>query len=323
MRQDEIKRFNDKGIFLGDSYSSPNIGIPGGILSQISTEYIESIFAKRSAVEVAGSQKKVINWYDEEYLNPNIEPTGQTTPYGDFSQAKTAGINLNFDKYGHYRFSTGVTIGNLEELQLAEAKVNAYERQFGAALTSLEIERNRAGFYGFIDNTANKFLTYGILNNPFMPSWETAPKAFTAMTYDEVTQFFATAIAKLTKQTGGNIDGNSKIRVALASDKNAYLDGVTSTYGVSVKANLKTNYPNLEFVGAPELNGAYNNLDCIYFIGESMAGGVAETMFLGYSEIARSENMVIETKFRKTEISSGTVGLVLNKPLFVLRYAGI
>ena len=323
MRIQDIKKFNDKGIFLGDSYTAANIGIPGGILSQISPEVVEAIFAKRSAVEVAGTQKKVIDWGDEEYFNPMLETTGKTTAYGDYSQAEVAGLNLGFDKYGHYRFSVGVTIGNLEEEQFAKAKINGYERKFGAAFNATEIERNRAGFFGYISNSSNTFLTYGILNNPQLPAWETASKTFDAMTYDEIMNFFANAVATLTTQTGNNINVNSKIRVCIASDKFAFLTGLVTQYGFSALDGLKKAYPNMEFVSVYEFNRAYNNLDAIYFIGESMAGGVAETMFLGYSELAKSENMVIETKFRKTEISSGMVGLVLNKPLFVLRYAGI
>ena len=41
------------------------------------------------------------------------------------------------------------------------------------------------------------------------------------------------------------------------------------------------------FVPAIEFDGAYLGENVIYFIGESMAGGLEDTTKLGYSEIAR------------------------------------
>lgn len=323
MRIQDISILQDKGILTGDSFTAPNIGMPGGILTQISNEVIEAIFSARTAVEVAGTQKKVIEWSDEEFMPPMLEPTGQTTPYGDFSQAQVVGLNLGFENYKHYRFSVGVTVGNLEEQQFAKAKINMYERKYGAAFEALEIERNRANFYGFIDNTSGNYLVYGLLNDPKLPAWDASAKTFDAMTYAEIMAFFGNAVANLTSKTGNNINVNSKIRVAIASNKFAYLASFVTEFGYSALEGLKKAYPNMEFVSVFEFEKAYNNLDCIYFIGESMAGGVAETLYLGYSELARSENMVMETKFRKTEVSSGMTGAIINKPLFIARYSGI
>ena len=135
--------------------------------------------------------------------------------------------------------------------------------------------------------------------------------------------FFAGAISQLTTQTGNNINVNSKIRVAIASNKFAYLSGLVTEFGYSALDGLRKAYPNMEFISVYEFEKAYNNQDVIYFLGESMAGGVADTLYLGYSELARQSNLVIQEEFRSQQISSGTIGAVINKPLFVLRYNNI
>lgn len=321
----DIRILNDKGILrsVNDSYSLPNIGLPNGILAQMNSEVIEAIFAKRSGEEVAGNRKKVIDWADEAYFQPSLETTGQTTPYGDFAQVKVVGINPNFEQYGHYRFSARMTIGSLEEEQLAKAKINVFDRKMGAVMEALEIEANRTAFNGFIDNTSGKFLVYGLLNNPTLPNWTASAKTFDNMTYAEIMAFFAGAISQLTTQTGNNINVNSRIRVAIASNKFAYLSGLVTEFGYSALDGLRKVYPNMEFISVYEFEKAYNNQDCIYFIGESMAGGVADTLYLGYSELARQSNLVIQEEFRSQQVSSGTIGAVINKPLFVLRYNNI
>lgn len=190
-------------------------------------------------------------------------------------------------------------------------------------MEALEIEANRTAFNGYIDNTSGKFLVYGLLNDPRLPAWEASAKTFDAMTYAEIMAFFASAIAKLTTQTGNNINVNSKIRVAIASNKFAYLSGLVTEFGYSALDGLRKAYPNMEFVSVYEFEKAYNGQDAIYFIGESMAGGVAETLFLGYSELARMSNLVIQEEFKSQQVSSGSVGAVVTKPLFILRYNNI
>lgn len=327
MTNNEILSLNKKGLFrvqdAAPMFSTNNVNFPAGLLAQLSPVVVENILSKRSGEEVAGSRRKVLDWADEDFYIPLIERTGETTPYSDFGQSRVAGINPTFERGGHYRFSVSLNIGNLEEEQLAKAKINAYDYKMSAAGEALEVEANRAAFEGYISNSSNAYLCYGILNHPNLPAYTAASKQFSAMTYDELMAFFAAAIAKLTTQTGNQINVNSKIRVAIASDAFAYLAGLVTTFGYSALEGLKKAYPNMEFVSTYEFNGAYNSQNVIYFIGESAAGGVAETLELGYSELMRQSNVVVEHEFRSQQISSGVTGAIVYKPLFIVRYNNI
>ena len=77
------------------------------------------------------------------------------------------------------------------------------------------------------------------------------------------------------------------------------------------------------FVSAIELDNANNNQNVIYFIGESMAGGIEETTKLGYSELALMGNVVNTDYGFSQAVSAGTCGALVLKPLFVVRYTNI
>ncbi|WP_265604348.1 hypothetical protein, partial [Campylobacter jejuni] len=100
---------------------------------------------------------------------------------------------------------------------------------------------------------------------------------FSAMTWQEVMAFFAGAISKLVTQSGNNINGKSNIRCVLSATAFTTLQSKYTDLGISVYETLQKTYPNMYFVSAIEFVKAYNNQDVIYFIGESMAGGIAET----------------------------------------------
>lgn len=326
MTNTELKRFQDKSILTQDAlspFTPNNVGFPAGILTQLSIDTILNILSVRSAEKIVENRTKVLDWADEDFYLPLVERTGQTTPYSDYGQTRVVGLNTSFNQYKHYRFSSRLTIGSLEEEQFAKAKINAYELKMGAVMEALEVEANRASFHGYIDNSTNEYLIYGLLNNPQLNAFEVADKTLDNMDYGEIMKFFAEAIAKLTAQTGNNINPDTKIKVAIASNKYAYLVGTITEYGYSIMEALNKAFPNMEFISAYEFVGAYNNQDVIYFIGESFAGGTEKTFDLGYSELFKQSNIVVGEEFRSQQVSSGITGAILYKPLFVLRYTNI
>lgn len=321
----DLRKFQDKGYLTQDAlpFTPNNVGLPAGILTQLSTETILNILSERSAEKITGSRTKVLDWADEDFYLPLIERTGQTTPYSDFGQARVAGINTNFNRHGHYRFSSRLTIGNLEEEQLSKAKINAYELKVSAVMEALEVEANRAAFEGYADNTSGQYLVYGILNNPNLPAFQASAKTIDNMDFDEIMAFFGGAVAQLTSQTGNNINPNTKIKAAISARRFAYLSSVVTTFGYSVKEAIEKAFPNIEFVSVFEFESANNGQDVIYFIGESFAGGTEKTLDLGFSELFRQSNIVLGEEFRSQQISSGVVGAILYKPTFIVRYTNI
>lgn len=333
LKNNEIKALQAKGFFNDEmavtfkdampTLTAQNIGMPAGILTALNPQVVESILAYRTGDLALGKREKVLDWADEKYYTPIVEKIGQTTPYSDFGMPLTSGINANFNEVGHYRFTAEFNHGNLESAQYQKARIDYTSLLLSATTEALAVELNRVAFNGYIENSSNAYVCYGLLNNPELPNYEAASKTFSTATWEEIMAFFSNAIIKLQTQTGNNINGDSKIRVVIASSAYATLKSKYTQLGVSVYETLKTNYPNMEFISAIEFDSAYNSQNVIYFIGESTAGGITETTKLGYSEFGLAGNVVQNRNSYSQSISAGSVGALIFKPSFIVRYNNI
>ena len=315
-----------RGIFTdGQATITPNnIGLPAGLLTALSPQIVENVMNYRTADEVLGGRAKVVDWADTEYILPFIERTGQTTPYGDFAQPKTSGVNTSFNRSGHYLFTAKYLYGDREAEQYSRARIDYATVCLSAATEAIAIELNRSAMEGYILNTSGTYLCYGLLNNPNLGNYEAGIDfSDAATTWQDIMGFFATAVQALVTQTGNNINGQSNIRVAISATAFARLQSIHTDLGVSVYKQIKDTYPGMNFVPAIELDNAHLGENVIYFIGESMAGGLADTTKLGYSEIARMGRVVQGDYSFSQAISAGTVGAIVYKPFMIKRYSGV
>lgn len=317
------------GVKLQDApagFSPTNVNMPAGILSQVSVNVVENILQYRAGDEALGGRQKLLDFYQQEYYIPLVERLGSSVPYNDYDDAISAGINLTFDKTGHYRFSNNIVVGELEEAQLSAANVNARDYITSASAEALMIEFNRVAFNGYVDNSG-KNLVYGLLNNPSLNNYENSTKKFSAMTWEEVVTFFSNAMAKIRTQSGNNIQRGSKLRAIVSAKAFDYLRLKYTNLGVNVLTEIQKSMETIgvefKIISAIELDNAYANQDVIYFILENNLGGVSDTTTLGYSEIARMGNVVVGSSYTMQKMSVGTTGAVVFKPAFVVRYTNI
>lgn len=325
-----VRKINELG-YLRQADAMPNItpnniGMPAGILSQVSVEVAETILAYRSGDEALGGRKKLLDWEQQDYYLPLVEKTGSVEPYSDFDDSVASGLNVTFGRTGHYLFSTSYNVGEREAMQLAQGNINSDNYLISASLEALAVELNRVAFNGYVNNNGS-FLVYGLLNNTFLNNYETADKKFSAMTYQECVAFFAKAIAKLRSQTGNNIQRGSKLRVVVASNAFDALALKFTDLGVDAITALINKFKELDveitITPAIELDNANANQDVIYFILENSQGGISDTTTLGYSEIGRMSNVVLGTTYKQQKVSAGTTGAVIYKPSYIVRYTNI
>ena len=328
----ELKALQAKGFFNSESnvfsdamptFTAQNIGMPAGILTALNPQAVENILALRTGDLALGKREKLLDWADEKYFTPMIERTGQTTPYSDFGMPLVSGLNANFNETGHYRFTAKYQHGNLEAAQYQKGRINYQAFLLSAVTEALAVELNNVAFNGYIKNSSNAYICYGLLNNPELPDYEQSLKTFDAMDWQEVMNFFTKAVTKLTQKTGNNINGESKIRVVISASAFNSLKSKWTDLGISAYEKLQGLYPNMYFVSAIELDNAETNQNVIYFIGESNAGGIADSTKLGYSELALAGNVVQTDNGYSQAISAGTCGALVFKPSFIVRYQGI
>lgn len=324
----ELRALNERGFFnrYNDgqpTFTANNVGIPAGVLTSLNSQVVENILNYRTGDEALGKREKLLDWGSDFYAVPIVERTGETTPYSDYGMPLLAGMNVNFGNLGHYRFSSKFHYANLEAEQVGKAKVNYTDMLLSAVTEAIAVELNRTAFNGYIQNSGDAFLCYGLLNNPELSNYQAAAKTFDDMTWKEIMSFFATAMSSLVKNTGNNINGKSNIRCVISASAFTTLQATFTDLGISVYEALQKTYPNMEFVSAIEFDNANNNQNVVYFIGESLAGGIAETTKLGYSELALMGNVVQSDYGYSQAMSAGTCGAVVFKPLFIVRFTGI
>lgn len=325
-----VRKINELG-YLRQADAMPNItpnniGMPAGILSQVSVEVAETILAYRSGDEALGGRRKLLDWEQQDYYLPLVEKTGSVEPYSDFDDSVASGLNVTFGRTGHYLFSTSYNVGEREAMQLAQGNINSDNYLISASLEALAVELNRVAFNGYVNNNGS-FLVYGLLNNTSLNNYETSDKKFSDMTYLECVAFFAKAIAKLRSQTGNNIQRGSKLRVVVASNAFDVLALKFTDLGVDAITALINKFKELDveitITPAIELDNANANQDVIYFILENSQGGISDTTTLGYSEIGRMSNVVLGTTYKQQKVSAGTTGAVIYKPSYIVRYTNI
>lgn len=328
----ELKALQAKGFFNSErnvfsdampTFTAQNIGMPAGILTALNPQAVENILALRTGDLALGKREKLLDWADEKYFTPMIERIGQTTPYSDFGMPLVSGLNANFNETGHYRFTAKYQHGNLEAAQYQKGRINYQAFLLSAVTEALAVELNNVAFNGYIKNSSLSYICYGLLNNPELPNYEAAQNTFEAMTWQDVMNFFTKAVTKLTQKTGNNINGESKIRVVISASAFNSLKSKWTDLGISAYEKLQGLYPNMYFISAIELDKAETNQNVIYFIGESNAGGIADSTKLGYSELALAGNVVQTDNGYSQAISAGTCGALVFKPSFIVRYQGI
>ena len=328
----ELKALQAKGFFNSErnvfsdampTFTAQNIGMPAGILTALNPQAVENILALRTGDLALGKREKLLDWADEKYFTPMIERTGQTTPYSDFGMPLVSGLNANFNETGHYRFTAKYQHGNLEAAQYQKGRINYQAFLLSAVTEALAVELNNVAFNGYINNSSLSYVCYGLLNNPELPNYEAEQTTFEAMTWQNIMNFFTKAVTKLTQQTGNNINGESRIRVVISASAFNSLKSKWTNLGISAYEKLQQLYPNMYFVSAIELDKVENNEKAIYFIGESNAGGIADSTKLGYSELALAGNVVQTDNGYSQAISAGTCGALVFKPSFIVRYKGI
>ena len=328
----ELKALQAKGFFNSErnvfsdampTFTAQNIGMPAGILTALNPQAVENILALRTGDLALGKREKLLDWADEKYFTPMIERTGQTTPYSDFGMPLVSGLNANFNETGHYRFTAKYQHGNLEAAQYQKGRINYQAFLLSAVTEALAVELNNVAFNGYIKNSSLSYVCYGLLNNPELPDYEQAQKDFDTMAWQDVMNFFTKAVTKLTQKTGNNINGESRIRVVISASAFNSLKSKWTNLGISAYEKLQQLYPNMYFVSAIELDKVENNEKAIYFIGESNAGGIADSTKLGYSELALAGNVVQTDNGYSQAISAGTCGALVFKPSFIVRYKGI
>jgi len=290
--------------------------------------YVRVISAARKIDEVLGIST-VGSWEDEEIVQGVIEPAGEAVTYTDYGNVPLASWNPNFERRTVVRFEQGISVGVLEEARASRIKVSTSAEKRTSASLSLEIARNRVGFFGY-NNGVNR--TYGLLNDPALPAYVNLPNGasgsskWSTKTFLEITADIRTLMADLRVQSQDTIDPKQvDITFVLATGVTDFLSVTNDVGSLSVQEWLKQTYPRTRVVSCPEFINANGGANAGYLFAEQVDDGATDDSRTFIQVVpAKFQTLGVEKRSKAylEDYSNATAGVMCKRPYAVIRASG-
>lgn len=312
--------------------TSPNAGVPALLTTMIDPEVFEILFAPNKAAKIFGEQKRG-TWLDETVLFPTVEHVGEVSSYGDYAESGNVVANTNWPQRQAYLFQTMKEYGERELERAGLARLNWVSEIDKAAATVLAKFLNFCYFFG-VANLQN----YGLLNDPSLgASLTPANKAaggvkwvsggVVVATANEIYNDIQSIFIQLVTQTGGLVDSDTKIALAMSPTIEMALTQ-TNSFNVNVHDLLKKNFPNIRIesavqYGTPTTQNtqglAAGNM--VQMIAEELEG--QQTGYCAFNEKMRAHPIIRAPSSYKQKVTSGTWGTVIRMPVNIASMIGV
>lgn len=309
--------------------TSPSVGTPVQFLQNWLPGFVNVLTAARKIDDLIGIST-IGSWEDEQVVQGIMENAGTSVPYGDLSNVPLSDYNVNFTYRSVVRFEIGMRVGALEAKRVARMRVSADAEKRSAAALSLDITRNQIGFYGY--NSGNN-LTYGFLNDPNLPSYQTvatgavsSSKLWALKTMQEITADILAAVASIVTGSQDTINPDTQATtLGLPTNCVQYLNKIND-FGISAKNWINQTYPMMRIVSAPQLNNANASANVFYLFADS----VNDTS----SDDRKTFIQVVPAKFQvigvqqlakgyEEDYSNASAGVMCKRPYAMYRGTGI
>lgn len=287
-------------------------------------EAVEIVTAARKIDDIVG-RTMAGSFEDEEIVTRIMERTGRAQPYTDTTNIPFASWNQNYDSRNIVRFEEGLQVGYLEQMRASRMRVDDHREKAAAVAQSLAIEHNNVGFFGYA-NGQNR--TFGLLNDPNLPAYQTVAQgasgstSWSRKTFNEITADIITAVSTLVNQLAGWFDPTKDsftLTMSLASTQ--WLNTMNELGTKSVYTWLRETYPNIRIESAVELNEA-NGGSNVFYLNVDRYNNV-DVMKQYVQDVMRLIGVEKKAKVFIEDYASATAGVIVQQPLGMVRYSGI
>lgn len=271
-----------------------------------------------TGVTVAGQ------WHDET-IQFNFETlTGKAELYGDHSNIPLASYVQNLTYRGIVRFELGFEVTTLEDARQSAAGYDVAATKRAAQMAALDASRHEIGYYGF---TAPNTRTFGLLNDPNLPDYETGTDwktgGFATITGDIISMF-----TRIEAQSGGRVKDNDAMTLVLPLGYRQFMSVSNETgRGQTISEWLQVNYPNVRTIYSPEFVGANGGANIAYLFADSFSGNDDDAYESTIIQIVPTRHQVRGSQQGiKSYIelaTNATAGVVVLFPQAVTRLTGI
>jgi len=267
----------NENVYAMDSQPS---FISGGVSANISNlrnflpGIVKDLTTARKIDTLVG-QTIVGDWADEDIIQIIQERTATAVGYSDDVNVPLTPYSMDYERRNIVRFVVGTKSQLLADARIQKSGGNPEEARRSAAVTALEIARNDVGFYGY---AASNSKTYGLLNDPNLPAYQTLPNGANATpewstkTFQEKQLDVVNAITSLQVSSGANFDptmDNFTFAVSLATA--GTLTNVNE-FGISIQKWIKETYPRCRIEFVPEFSAANGGANVFYMYVDSLRG---------------------------------------------------
>ena len=316
------------GISLDSALTGPAVN-SSALMSSLLETMLPGVVRISTSVrlidEIAGV-RTVGRWEDERIGMRAASPVGKAELYGDTSNIPLASYSTSLEYRHVVRFEQGFMVGKLEESRQSIEGFNAAAEKRDSVNESLEMARNRLGFLGF---NGGSNLTYGLLNDPSLPAYQTATSVWTGATvFSVIIGDLQRMISALETQSAGNFQDNMNVTLVLPLGYRAVLNKVNpvSATGETVRSWLDAQLPNVRYIFAPEFVGANAAANVAYMFIENMKGAndsdgsTISQLVPEKFRILGSENRI---KGYIEDATNALAGILIERPWAFTRMTGI
>lgn len=312
--------------------TDPNSAVPAMLTTMIDPQVFEVLYAANKGAEILGEQKKG-SWIDETAMFPVVEVTGEVTSYGDYAENGHTGANTNWPQRQQYLYQTVKEYGERELERAGLAKINWVSQMDRSAAMVMGKFENLSYFFG-----VGGLQNYGLLNDPELSAPLTpAPKVaggnawvvngVVVATANEIFTDIQSLFIKLVQQTGGLVNQQSKVVLALSPTSMLAMTQ-TNSFNVNVEDLLKKNFPNIRVVdavqyGAKTASNPQGNAagELVQLIAEEVEG--QQTGYCSFSEKMRAHPVIRALSSFKQKVSAGTWGAIIRMPMAIAQMVGV
>lgn len=313
---------------LTPTITTQTVGVPVQFLQQWLPGLVRTITQARKIDRLVGISIGG-NWEDEEIIQGILEPTGFPTLYGDYTNVPLSDFQLAYERRGVVRFEQGMRVGKLEDARMSRVNVSAAAEKRLAASVSLEVLRNRIGFYGY---NGGEQRVFGFLNDPGLPAYTTVPNGASGSplwankTFLEITADIRAAMAQLVTQSGDTLDAENMDLVLALPTTASQAMSITSEFGNSVRNWVRETYPRLRIETAPELVGANGGASVFYLYAERVDDGSSDGGRV-FDQIVPAKMVTLgveqQTKAYIEDYTNALAGILVKRPWAIVRRSGI
>jgi hypothetical protein len=206
------------------------------------------------------------------------------------------------------------------ELEVAGlAKIDLAARKNIASALVLNKFQNKSYFFG-ISGLQN----YGLLNDPSLsapvaPTTGVGGTTWPVKTPSEIFSDIQKLYVTLVNQTGGIIEADAKLVLAVSPASAGYLMNSNPVFGLTARAQIEMNFPNLRIETAVEYTTGSGEL--VQLIAEDIEG--QEVATCAFNEKMRAHPIVVDTSWFRQKKTCGTFGAIIYQPMGIAAMIGV